>query len=85
LILASPSPKTWTCAGRPTNVSLAASLVDDAKRYGINLSRACEEGVVAAVKTERWRQWREENKATIDSYNEWVDENGLLLGKHRQF
>jgi antitoxin CcdA len=70
---------------RPTNVSLPASLVDEAKSLGINLSRACETGVVAALKAERERRWKAENADAITAYNRWVEEHGLPLEEFRQF
>ena len=70
---------------KPTNVSLDAALVADARALGINLSRACETGLAAELKAERERQWREENRASIDDWNEWVRVNGLPLARYRQF
>lgn len=70
---------------KPTNVSLDAALVADAKALGINLSRACETGLAAELKAARERQWREENRASIDGWNEWVRVNGLPLARYRQF
>lgn len=34
---------------RPTNVSLDADLVDEARALDLNVSRSCEEGLAAAV------------------------------------
>jgi antitoxin CcdA len=70
---------------RPTNVSLNPELVEEAKALGVNLSRACEAGLEAELKAERGRKWREENAASIASANHWVRENGLPLGRFRQF
>ncbi len=70
---------------RPTNVSLDARLVEEAKELGINVSRASEEGLVREIKAERQRQWLEENKAAIDEYNDWVRNNELPLAKYRLF
>ena len=70
---------------RPTNVSLSASLVDEARELGINVSQACEEGLAAAAKAERERRWLEENRETIQSQNEWVEKHGLPLAPYRMF
>ena len=70
---------------RPTNVSLSADLVDEARTLGINVSKACEEGLAAAHKKERDRVWLEENGDAIKSHNEWVAKNGLPLAKYRMF
>ena len=70
---------------KPTNVSLDAALVADAKALGINLSRACETGLAAELKAERERQWREENAEAIASSNAYVEKYGLPLARYRQF
>jgi antitoxin CcdA len=72
-------------ARRPTNLSLPVSLIEDARKLGINLSRACEQGIVAAVKAERERRWKDQNRDAIEDYNRWVEEHGLPLAEYRQF
>ena len=70
---------------RPADVSLRADLVAEARSLGVNLSRACEAGVEAAVKMERERRWKIENAGAIAAYNEWVEQNGVPLAEFRQF
>lgn len=70
---------------RPTNVSLDARLVEEARELGINLSRASEEGLAREIKAERERRFLEENRAAFDAANEWVAKNGLPLAKYRLF
>lgn len=70
---------------RPTNLSLDARLIDEAKRLGLNILRACERGLSAQIGEERARRWRSENAEAIASSNAWVEKNGLPLAKFRQF
>lgn len=70
---------------RGTNVSLQASLVDEARALGVGISSACEQGLSAAVKAEKERRWREENAEAIESWNRYVAEYGLPLAKYRMF
>lgn len=70
---------------KPTNVSLDPHLVADAKAHGINISRACENGLILELKKAREMRWKAENGAAIDGWNDWVRENGLPLEKHRMF
>ena len=70
---------------KSTNVSLAADLVTEAKALDINLSRACEAGLEAALKLERKRRWQEENREAAEAWNAWVEKNGLPLARYRQF
>ncbi len=70
---------------RVTNVSLPSVMVEEAKTLGINLSRACEIGVAAALKDERERRWKAENAGAVVAYNQWVGEQGLPLEEFRRF
>ena len=70
---------------RSTNLSLAADLVEEAKALDINLSRACEAGLEAALKEERKRRWQEENREAAEAWNAWTEEHGLPLERYRQF
>ena len=70
---------------KPTNVLLDANMVRDARDLGLSLSRACEQGLAAALKVERERQWLDENREAIETWNVWVKENGLPLAKYRRF
>jgi antitoxin CcdA len=67
------------------NLTLSGPLVEEAKALGLNLSRACETGLEAAVAAERARRWQEENRAFFESYNATVEKDGLLLAQFRQF
>ncbi len=70
---------------KPTNVSLSVALVDEAKKLGINVSEACQTGLAAEVKKARETAWQEENRAAIESSNEYVRKHGLPLAKYRLF
>lgn len=67
------------------NLTLPGALVEEAKALGLNLSRACESGLEAAVAAERARRWQAENGAFFDWYNAKVEQDGLPLAKYRQF
>ena len=76
----------FTGQGRkPTNVSLDMTLVAEAKGLGINISRACEVGLLEQIAKERGRLWREENAPALKSSNDYVEQHGLPLSRHRQF
>ncbi|RZF65610.1 post-segregation antitoxin CcdA [Sphingomonas populi] len=70
---------------RPVNLSLDEAVVAEARSYGISLSRTSEEAIAAAVKTERERRWKEENRAAIEGWNVWLEENGLPYADLRLF
>jgi antitoxin CcdA len=74
-----------SAATRPTNLSLNASLVDEAKELGVNISLAAASGLEQAVREKRAERWLQENRAALESYNEYVEKNGLPLDKYRLF
>lgn len=72
-------------ARRATNISLDQQVVTEARALGVNVSRACEEGLRAEVKKAREARWLEENREAIDSSNSWVEKHGLPLARFRIF
>lgn len=70
---------------RSANLTINTGLLEEARGLQVNLSRAAERGIEAAVKAERERRWKEENREAIESSNRWVEEHGLPLAKYRQF
>ena len=70
---------------KATNLSIDQNLIAEAKALDLTLSRLAEEGIAAAVREEKNRRWKEENQEAIESWNEWVRENGLPLAKYRLF
>ncbi len=80
------APSVGAADGRkPTNLSLPRTLVNEAKRLGISVSRACERGLIEEIAEVNARQWLEENRDAIASWNDYVETNGLPLAKYRQF
>jgi len=62
---------------RATSMTLDVALLDEARALGVNVSRAAEEGILAQVRSERARRWKEENVEFIRDYNDWIAENGI--------
>lgn len=69
----------------PVNVSLDAALVAAAKEFDVNVSRAAELGVAEEVSRVIAERWLKENRAAIESSNEFAGKHGLPLAKHRMF
>ena len=72
-------------ARKPTNLTLDAALLADAKDLSVNVSRAAENGIAEAVRAEKERLWLEENREALESSNAYVTEHGLPLAKYRMF
>ncbi|MGB7404644.1 MAG: type II toxin-antitoxin system CcdA family antitoxin [Pacificimonas sp.] len=68
-----------------TSLSLDKKTVQEAKSFGINISRACDVALEKAVKAERQQRWREENRDAFAAWNEYIAENGIPLAKYRMF
>ena len=51
----------------------------------MNLSRAAEEGVRAAVAAAKAEHWKAENAKALKSSNAYVEKHGLPLDSFRQF
>lgn len=70
---------------RSTSLSLDAALLDEAKSYGLNVSKSAEAGITAAVKEARAKAWLEENREALKAYDDYIDKNGLPLDEYRLF
>lgn len=64
---------------RPLNVSVREDLIEAAKGFELNTSRAAEAGIAEAVKRAREAAWREQNRTAIEAHNARVDKRGPLL------
>ncbi|WP_246350379.1 type II toxin-antitoxin system CcdA family antitoxin [Sphingobium boeckii] len=72
-------------ARKPTNISLNAGLIEEAKALDINISRACERGLAEQISETKAARWLAENGDAIASSNDFVEQNGLPLARYRQF
>ncbi|MGD0108685.1 MAG: type II toxin-antitoxin system CcdA family antitoxin [Rhodopila sp.] len=72
-------------AKRATNVSLSEALVSEARELGINVSRACEDGLETEVRRERTKRWHEDNAAGFEAWNAYVERHGVPLARFRKF
>jgi antitoxin CcdA len=70
---------------RAVNVSIDRGLKEEARALGVNLSRAAEAGIAAAVKAEKTRVWKIENREAVENLNDYVRENGIPLAEFQQF
>lgn len=70
---------------RSTSLTLDRDLLDQARELGVNISRAAEAGLLAAVKAECARRWKEDNAEAVAAYNKWIEENGVPLARYRKF
>ena len=72
-------------ARKATNVSINEALLSEAKALKINVSKAAEAGLVIALAEKRSELWLAENRAALESSNNYVEQNGLPLAQYRAF
>jgi len=70
---------------KATKLSLDERAVAEARELELDVSRIVEEAISDAVRAEKNRRWKEENREALESSNEWVRENALPLAKYRPF
>ena len=77
--------KTRSGFRRPSNLSLGQQIVADAKEIGINLPRASKAGLGEAIRAERNRLWKEENREANAAYVEYLEKNRLSFAEYRRY
>ena len=70
---------------KATNLTLDTALLAEARAHDVNLSRAAEDGLRAALRAAKAARWQEENAKALADSNSWVEENGLPLAAYRPF
>ena len=70
---------------KAVNLSIDAALLAEAKALKVNVSRAAEAGIAEAVRKEKERRWKEENREAIEGWNRYFEENGLPFSEYRGF
>ena len=70
---------------RPTNLTIDAELLDEAKALGVNLSSVLEQGLRERVAKARRERWLEENADAIAEHNERVAGRGVFSDRLRRF
>jgi antitoxin CcdA len=70
-------PRNGKRTRQPVNLSLPTDLVDDANALGLDLSQLVEAKLGEAVRAEKMRRWRDENRAAIEAQNEFHRQHGF--------
>lgn len=69
---------------RLVTVELPEELAQEAETLGLDLARACREGLWMTMrKLQRDRAWKEENREAMEARNRWFEEHGLPLERYR--
>lgn len=70
---------------KPTNVSIREDVLEEARGYGLNISRIAEEALAAAIKEKQRQRWLMENAEAIVYQNRLAEEDGAFGDDVRAF
>ena len=70
---------------KPTNLSVNSDLLKKIKALNINLSATFEQALRAKLAEAATINWQKENKRAMETYNDFITENGLFSDEHRSF
>jgi antitoxin CcdA len=65
-------------AAKTIEATVDADVAAEAKAMNLDVARILEDELRKRIKDERGRRWTEENKAFIESYNAYVERNGVF-------
>jgi antitoxin CcdA len=68
---------------RSVNLSIRADLADEAKAFGTNMSAMLESVLEEHHREIRRQKWRDENRAALEAWNTWIEENGVPFDELR--
>lgn len=74
-----------TAPKKPTNLSLNSDLLKKARELKVNLSATLEQALNDKLKSVEAEKWKNENRAAVEAYNEFIGENGCLSDEYRDF
>lgn len=67
---------------RPINLTIRQDIIQDARRYDINISKEAEKSIARAVIEAKQKRWLKENARAIKAHNQRVQRDGLLITAH---
>ncbi len=74
-----------SAAKKAANLSINRDLLDKARKQNINLSATLEQALKDKLRELERADWLQNNKNAIDSYNAFVEANGIFGEEYRTF
>jgi antitoxin CcdA len=62
---------------KPTNVTIRADLLEQARELKLNLSQEFETHLAEVIRKRRAEQWLRDNREAIEAYNRFVAKHGI--------
>lgn len=77
--------RTTSSLKKSVNISLAPEILEEARKQKINLSALLTEALLEKFRENQRAEWLRDNAASIETVNQWVDENGSFTDFQRSF
>jgi len=77
--------RTTSSIKKSVNVSLAPEILEEARKQKINLSAVLTEALLEKFRENQRSEWLKDNAVSIETVNQWVDENGSFTDFQRSF
>jgi len=74
-----------TASKKAANLSINSELLKQAKALQINLSATLEHALAEAICEKQRQQWLEENRQSIEDYNQRIEAEGCFSDSLRSF
>jgi antitoxin CcdA len=81
----SASRETPTAKAMPGFAEAQSPFAAEARALGLDPEAIAEKSLRDAIRAEKERRWREENREAIEAQNAWVEKHGLPLARYRMF
>lgn len=70
---------------RASNLSINSNLLEEARKYKVNLSKLLEQALIETLTEKKRAEWLEQNRAALEAYNQRIEERGLFSDSLRNF
>ena len=74
-----------TAPKRASNLSVNSNLLEEARRYKVNLSKLLEQALIETLAEKKRTEWLEQNREALEAYNQRVEERGVFSDGLRTF
>lgn len=74
-----------TAPKKAANLSINSELLNQAKALHINLSATLERALAEAIRDKQRQQWLQENRQSIEDYNQRIEVEGCFSDSLRSF
>lgn len=70
---------------RASNLSINSNLLEEARKYKVNLSGLLEQALIETLTEKKRAEWLEQNHAALEAYNQRIEERGVFSDGLRNF